>query len=278
MKKFQAFAVCQKGAVWSEFIVSASFLLIGFLLAIPLIAKVIDARQKTEMAARYATWERTVWFQSVPGYFPNRSIGKSNAEVQNEMHHRIFATKDEVLDSETQRTSTDNAEYDPFLNFFNRTNETYELMLPPEGEEVVALQQYDREAPGGMANALNQAAGLLTRFGDAPLNDKGFYQGEVTTSLKQFDWMPEFENVEPRITVKGAIFADAWNTDLALAEDRAVSLMFRSQLEDSGVLQIIEAAQSVLGIILTDIRPSNLEFFETDVNAVPEIRRADVER
>jgi len=91
------------GAVAAEFIVSATFVLVGFFLTVPLIAKVIDVRQKSEMAARYATWERTVWFQSAPGYFPNQDLEKSNVEIENEIAHRIFSTKDQILDSQTQR-------------------------------------------------------------------------------------------------------------------------------------------------------------------------------
>jgi hypothetical protein len=267
----------QLGAVWSEFIVSASFMLIGFFLLIPLFAKVIDVRQKSEMAARYSTWERTVWFQNAPGYFPNQAMEKSNTEVEAEMEYRIFAQRNQVIDSQSQRSKPSSLEYDAFLNFQNRSNDTYQTVLKPDGSELTTLNQTEGGSPGSFGPVINTAINLLSPFGDSRFNTDGYYSGDVSVPIKQFAWIEEFDGVTPVFSSRGAILADAWNTDKGLAEDRGVSLMYRDQLEASGALSVIEAAQSIGGLFLADIKPSNLKLFEVDVDAVPVVRTTDPE-
>jgi len=269
----------QTGAVWAEFIVSASFLLVGFFLMVPLLAKVVDVRQKTELASRYTTWERTVWFQSAPDYHPNQDLEKTNEEIQNELHHRVFSVKDSPIDSRLNRGSTNDVDYDPFLNFHNQSTEQYELILPPSNRELVELQQFESGPPGNFSGTLTQAQSLLNvvTFGGFPINDRAYYTGEVTTPLKSFDWIDEFNGIQPELRSSGAILTDAWNTDLELAEQRGTAFMFREPLENIGVTTVLDGVQGILGVVLRDLDNSNLKFFETDVNAVPDRNRAEIQ-
>jgi len=269
------------GAVAAEFIVSATFVLVGFFLTVPLIAKVIDVRQKSEMAARYATWERTVWFQSAPGYFPNQDLEKSNVEIENEIAHRIFSTKDQILDSQTQRGSAANIEFEPFLTFQNRTSGNQETLLQPNGEKVATLRQFDSEPPAIFGSSVDVGITALTALSigtsSPPFNENGYYTGEISVPIKEFAWIEEFQGISPTFVSQGAILADAWNTDEGLAEERAFSTSFKSALESSGALTVIETAQSAVGLIFEDLNTSNLELFQTDIDAVPEVRVTDAQ-
>lgn len=269
------------GAVAAEFIVSASLVLVGFLLTIPLVAKVIDVRQKSEMAARYATWERTVWFQSAPGYFPNQNLEKSNVEIENEIAHRIFSTKDQIIDSRVQRESADNVELEPFLNFQNRTTGDQETLLQPNGQKIATLSQFDAEPPEIFGTSVEVGLTALTALSlftsSPPINENGYYTGEISVPIKEFAWIEEFQGITPTFVARGAILSDAWNTNDELAEERAFSLSFQSALNQSGALTAIKTTQNVVGVIFEDLNTTNLQLFQTDIDAVPEVRVTDAE-
>lgn len=82
----------EKGQAFVEFLVAAIFFLVPLILAIIVLGKFADVRHTNVMAARYATWEETVWYNGNTEKFtainnPNR---KSTAEIQNEISVRIL--------------------------------------------------------------------------------------------------------------------------------------------------------------------------------------------
>lgn len=52
----------QRGQAMIEALIASALVLVPLFLAIPVIAKYMDIRSTTVQAARYAAWERTVWF------------------------------------------------------------------------------------------------------------------------------------------------------------------------------------------------------------------------
>lgn len=81
-----------------ETIVAAALVLVPLFLAIPLIAKYQDIRSHVVQSARYAAWERTVWFGGDSavtmgfGSFTNKwdANAKSDADIRNEIGKRIL--------------------------------------------------------------------------------------------------------------------------------------------------------------------------------------------
>ena len=81
----------QRGAALVEFILGAAFVLVPLHLAVQALGKFADVQNTAQAAARYAAWEKTVWFEDGGSTFnrinePNR---KSAAEIRNEMLVRI---------------------------------------------------------------------------------------------------------------------------------------------------------------------------------------------
>jgi len=186
--ELKSFAETQTGAIWAEFIVVAVFLLISVFTLIPLMGKMVDAKQKTEMGARYSAWERTVWFERVPQYVQNRNRRKTNIELQNEIHHRVFATRDTGIHSQ-QKRDTRNIKYDPFNNFQNQNTRRYETMLERDsqtnGDNYVKLTHTENNMPGiagGITSAIT-SIGALTTF---DLNRKGYHKNTVEVGLMSF--------------------------------------------------------------------------------------------
>ena len=84
--------VRQHGQAMVEFLVTAMFVLIPLFIAVTALAKLADVQHTTTMAARYAAWERTVWYEpSATGFntvhAPNQ---KSGEEINNEIALRLI--------------------------------------------------------------------------------------------------------------------------------------------------------------------------------------------
>ena len=47
----------------TEFVISATYVLIPLFIAVPMLAKYIDIKQAAVQAARYEAWEYTVWYE-----------------------------------------------------------------------------------------------------------------------------------------------------------------------------------------------------------------------
>lgn len=82
----------QRGQAMVEFLVAAMFLLVPLFLAISVIGKFVDVQHTSEMAGRYAAWERTVWYQDAGGAFDgiNRPNQKSATAIHNEIAQRML--------------------------------------------------------------------------------------------------------------------------------------------------------------------------------------------
>jgi len=78
----------QRGQALAEFTIAAAFVLIPLFLMIPLLGKFMDMKATTIQAARYAAWERTVWYGSNSDWEANQ---RSDAQIQSDVQQRFFA-------------------------------------------------------------------------------------------------------------------------------------------------------------------------------------------
>lgn len=80
-----------RGQAMVELLVAALLILIPLFVGIAAVGKLIDVQHTTDMAARYATWERTVWYDGGGDFAalnePNR---KSDAAIGNEVAARVL--------------------------------------------------------------------------------------------------------------------------------------------------------------------------------------------
>jgi len=85
----------QHGQATVEFVVVALFFLVPLSLAIVALGKFIDVQHTMDMAARYAAWERTVWYdQDASGFGSiNQPNYKSAGAINNEIGARLFTDR-----------------------------------------------------------------------------------------------------------------------------------------------------------------------------------------
>jgi len=82
----------QRGQALVEVVVVALFFLVPLFLAIVALGKFTDVQHTTNMASRYAAWERTIWYETGGGRFndinaPNR---KSAGQIRSEIAARVY--------------------------------------------------------------------------------------------------------------------------------------------------------------------------------------------
>ncbi len=102
------------GQAMVEFLVAALFCLVPLFLAICAIGKLTDVQHTTDMAARYAAWERTVWYEdggtgnSLLFKTYNNPNQKSTNEIRNEIAVRILNDRSSTISiiKNTDRTAS----------------------------------------------------------------------------------------------------------------------------------------------------------------------------
>ena len=75
------------GQALVEFLITATLVLIPMFLIVPLLGKYMDLKATAIQAARYAAWERTVWF----GHADWAAGQKTDLQVQREIQRRFFS-------------------------------------------------------------------------------------------------------------------------------------------------------------------------------------------
>jgi hypothetical protein len=80
------------GQAMVEFLVATMFVLIPLFIAVTALAKLGDVQHTTTMAARYAAWERTVWYEPASTEFNTMHDAnqKSAQEIGNEVAMRLI--------------------------------------------------------------------------------------------------------------------------------------------------------------------------------------------
>ena len=88
------------GQAMTEFNVSVAFVFLPLFVLVPTLGKLIDMQHQNQLAARYAAWERTVWFDNIRG--ANRDdfvisskqwesvAQRSEGEIKNSLTNRFF--------------------------------------------------------------------------------------------------------------------------------------------------------------------------------------------
>jgi Flp pilus assembly protein TadG len=85
----------QRGAAMVEFIVGAVFVLVPMYLGVQALGKFADVQHTANAAARYAAWEKTVWFEDTTSRFQthNAPNQKSAAQIRDEIMVRVVNDK-----------------------------------------------------------------------------------------------------------------------------------------------------------------------------------------
>lgn len=277
----------QKGQALTEFVVVGLFILVPLFLIIPTVAKLISLKQDVELAARYAAWERTVWYQSVgaanlSGYNGVVPV-KSDAEIASEIDHRIFARDVQPIVSDGDGTGTQVAyELDPFAR---RLNQQQAPLLKqgnagaPAGQaKYASVNTSQSTVPGllaGFTADFFNAIGGVTRF---KLNTKGLFDASVSVDIADLTDIFGLANANLdslKLSAHNVLLAESWTAGGTEHAKYLVSGLLPQQYLDNDVVGDFQALASAFPIA-RELDPDCLDFGHTDLEPVPTHRLENI--
>ncbi|MBV8464652.1 MAG: hypothetical protein JO218_01790 [Burkholderiales bacterium] len=232
----------QRGQAMTELIVAGMFFLVPLFLAISAIGKFADVQHTAYMGARYATWERTVWYNDAgsPGSTfdgINNPNAKTDVAIQNEMAVRIINShsgKPVISNTDGTATSFVNGT-DPLWNddahtayldtYANVTNAA--SMAAPGGD-------FSGTVLSGISSVIDNVPGLSSLFGSVvpPLPSNTL--ATVNVSFSKIAATTEYARLWPtgdpgggawkgiNVTAPGAILSNTWGANGVDATKRMV--------------------------------------------------------
>lgn len=215
-------AAPQRGQALVEFVVAAVFFLVPLFLAIAAIGKFLDVQHSANMAARYAAWERTVWYDAAGSQFNtiNEPNEKSADEISKEIGARMLGDRstDATVIRNTDKSAT------TFVNGIDP------MWRDPSGKRY--LETYDQlvTTPSTVTPTKDIAGGVLGVLADIgvqgvigfvpPVPDSSVAVAEVsfknvgaTSEVYQRLWAaaPAWVGLDFKAT--GAILSNTWSAN-----------------------------------------------------------------
>lgn len=167
----------QHGQGMVEFVVVTVFFIVPLVAGMTWLARVESSKQHMHQAARYAAWERTVWYRS-----GNTYVAKDDTEVAREISKRIYAPARNVINTnrDRQAVNMNSDQLDPFLYTQDyRHGNTLPMFRSGGNQQSLASVTYTR------SNESNAIAGLLNGAGRLlQLQSDGIATSTVSANLE----------------------------------------------------------------------------------------------
>lgn len=200
-----------------ELLIAAGFVLIPLFLAIPLLGKYLDVRASAVQTARYAAWERTVWFggdaASSLGWFGVSRKWQANEKTDDQIRREIGV-----------RHLSETGATDSFSNS-DRSAGAFKVdskMLWKDRKGQALLASYsdiqntvdNSQAPGTMNVILDPIANFASTLGPFVLEMNGEYSAKVTIKIKDIDFDHFLaKNSTANFTETNVLLANGWSAN-----------------------------------------------------------------
>ena len=256
----------------AEFVIVAVLVLVPLYLLIPVLGKYIDIKSAAVVGARYAAWERTVFYAGPAASVDWPGVEKTDAEIRNEVRQRIFSRGPTIASGDKAAISWGGGGYR--ASWANRDSSG---MLPDYNAVAQATQNDD--SPGIANDVLNLIVTVADALGPFTLETKGLYSAEVAVSANTLPINFSFDGQVSKAFNPGKLTFSDRSVVLANGWSAKGSDHVKSQtqgLTPTGVFQtpvgkvILKLVQAVVGIAMPEIWLLELGKIEPDV--VPEDR------
>lgn len=280
-----------------ELLIAAGFVLVPLFLTIPLLGKYLDLRASAVQTARYAAWERTVWYggdaASSLGWFGVsrrwHANEKSDDQIRSEIAVRLLSDTSPEPGASFPLTEPPMAEafssIDRSANAFRGNSKKLwqdrnEQALLAEYKDV-ANSVINNDAPGTLNKVLKPIAEVGATLGPFTLEMRGAYAATVTMQVRDID----YDHFLAKSSTTGfretnVLLANGWNADGPNAPDKTSVLqqtkglvpfsIFKGKIGDIPVMEYLQTAMSVF---LPEV--SKLDLGKIEPEAVPADRLGD---
>ena len=264
------------GQALVELLVAALFFLVPLFLAIAAIGKFLDVQHTADMSARYAAWERTVWYDA-SGRFAavNHPNSKTSSAIKAEIATRMLYDRTSskvILDTDKNATTLANgtssmwedAAGKPLLEKFSQLDTS------------IAKESPKKDVPGKLlANLGKLKVGSFLGFVPPVPNDTlavahvRLQQVGATSEVYQRLWSlsPAWTGLDFDAT--GAILSNSWAANgNAGTHDMVEDMVPTAQKFGQGLIGVVKA-----GILPWDpIDSARIDIGRIDPNVVPKDR------
>jgi hypothetical protein len=194
----------QRGQGMTEFAVAASFFIVPLLIGMTWLARVESSRQQLHQAARYAAWERTIWYRS-----GNTYVVKSDTEIAREISSRIMAPVGNALDTQKDRLAITNNQIKPFLYTPDYSQGNTQAMLKPTGNQqaLVRATYAQGSENNAISSALNTVGGVLGLKSEGIVTNTVAMEMQVIPSIANLNVLPNSFISNSR----NALLTGSWN-------------------------------------------------------------------
>jgi hypothetical protein len=247
-----------------EFLIAATTVLIPLFLIVPLLGKYMDMKAAAIQAARYAAWERTVYF----GHADWAAAQKTDVEIQQEIQQRFFSNTatSKLLASDKNTTGWPTAGPKPL--WVDRGGSS---MLVTYNSDVRQAGQKD-ETPGlinaifdPITDAISALGGLLGAAFVLDMDSQYTSTVTVTTALtreirQQIGRNLPTGHTQPIFSEKNVLIANGWSANgAAHVKAQTEGLVPLSFLQRSPISDITAIIQYVAAIIAPELAPDYLK-------------------
>jgi len=256
-KKITAKRSRQRGQGMAEFGVVAAFFIVPLLIGMTWLARVESSKQHMHQAARYAAWERTVWYRSGDTY-----VTKSDTDVAREITKRVYAPVRNALNTNRDRqpVNMNGDQLDPFLYTQDyRQGNSLPMFRPAGNQQSRAGVAYARSSESNaIAGLLNGAGRLLQLQSDGIATSTVSADMEVIPLIRNLGVLPTtFTNQS-----KNALLGGAWNANGPQGEARTVKRTVLTNAFNS--IPGFSVIQPIVGFLFPEFNELDLGHVDTE--------------
>lgn len=272
----------QQGQSMVELLVVLGTFLVPALLIVPVLSQMISLRQDAESAARYVTWERSVWLSEAVTYDEylkqlGSSLVRSDATLAEQVDHRLLSAADKQIYSSASNTDW---KLDPFDKVYSPTERKFvSLVKQKDGSSsndprFSTVSTTDNAPPGSIASVLDGIVGTLGAVGSFDLNTKGYIKSTYSVDLIRVPWLEDFDLQALSYQTTNVMLTDGWNpTGKGHAESRIRGLLPQAILPD----EFLDFIQEGLSLIpwFAELDDDSLMIGQVNVDPVPDHRLSE---
>ena len=261
-----------------EFLIAATLVLIPLFLTVPLLGKYMDLKATSIQAARYAAWERTVWF----GHADWTAAQKTDLMIQREIQQRFFSDTATVKLQSTDGNATGWGGTGPKPLWRDRAGNP---MLAAYDSNVTQGVAKD-DTPGLINDILDPVVSAISFVGgilgaafvldmDSQYTASVNVQTVQTRPIKQvLHTTAATGAVTPLFSEKNVLIANGWSANgAAQVKKQTEGLTPTSFLQRSPISDVLTVIQYLAYVFAPELNPNHLKLGgEIQPDVVPDDR------
>src|SRR6185312_2529360 len=205
-----------RGQAMIELVIVGALVLVPLFLAIPMLGKYLDIRSTAVQTARYAAWERTIWYggdaATSMGWFGVSRQWQANTKSDDQISKEIGVRQLSETSASDAFSSTDR-------NAGSFKNGVKALWQDRTGGKLLANYSDVQNtvgnglAPGTLNVVLDPIANFASTLGPFVLEMNGKYTAKVTLNIKNIDYDNHFlaQSAKSGFSEANVLLANGWS-------------------------------------------------------------------